>query len=94
MLGKNIRFEIAPRQVEEIYSKAPFWLLQTTMRDNRFATLHSADDYNGRPVAHHPLDDIIENLQEKLKQMSLGRTDVAWMRQMQMSTDFGVSCQI
>jgi hypothetical protein len=79
VLGKNICFEIALRQVEELYSKAPFWLLQT-MRDNRFATLHSSSDYNGRAVSHHPLDDIIENLQAKLKQMSLGRTDAAWMR--------------
>jgi hypothetical protein len=79
VLDKNICFEIALRQVEELYSKAPFWLLQT-MRDNRFATLHKAEDYNGRPVAHHPLDDIIENLQGKLKQMLLGRTDFAWMR--------------
>jgi hypothetical protein len=79
VLGKNICFEIALRQVEELYMKAPFWLLQT-MRDNRFATLHSSVDYNGKTVAHHPLDDIIENLQGKLKQMSLGRTDAAWMR--------------
>jgi hypothetical protein len=50
------------------------------MRDNWFATLHSSVDYNGKTVAHHPLDDIIENLQGKLKQMLLGRTDAAWMR--------------
>jgi hypothetical protein len=29
-------------------------------------------------TAHHALDDIIENLQAKLKQMSLGRTVEAW----------------
>jgi hypothetical protein len=77
VLGKNIYFEITLRQTEELCSKAPFWMLQT-MRDNRFATLHNATDYNGRPVAHHALDDIIENLQGKLKQISLGRTVEAW----------------
>jgi hypothetical protein len=50
------------------------------MHDNLFATLHSGGDCYGKTLAHHPLDDIIENLQDKLKQMSLRRTDLAWMR--------------
>jgi hypothetical protein len=77
VLEKKYYFKIALRQTEELCSKAPFWMLQT-MHDNRLATLHNATDYNGRPVAHHALDNIIDNLQAKLKQISLGRTVEAW----------------
>jgi hypothetical protein len=32
------------------------------MRENCFAKIHSSGDCNGKTVAHHPLDDIIENI--------------------------------
>ena len=69
VLGKHIYVEIALSQMETLYGRAPYWLLQLA-RDNRTGRLHDGNDKDGRPLAEWSVDGTMESFQHRYKNMA------------------------
>jgi hypothetical protein len=79
LLGKRIYVEIALNQVEDLYDRCDYWLLQT-IRDNRTARFHDGATKEGIPLAQWSIDGMIENLQKRYKCMQFRNTEDDWCK--------------
>ena len=69
MTGKHNYVKIALNQIEDLYRRVPFHVLQAA-RENRMQPIHPGVDRDGKPMAQWALDAIMELLQIKYKAMN------------------------
>jgi hypothetical protein len=79
LLGKRIYVEIALNQIEDLYDRADYWLLQT-IQDNRTARFHDGETKDGAPLSQWSIDGMIENLQKRYKNMQFKNTEDEWVK--------------
>jgi hypothetical protein len=77
MVGKHNYVEIGLSQMEDLYSGVPFHVLQA-IRENRFLPLHKGKTRNGQHMANWALDQVMELLQIKYKDMNFPKTQSGW----------------
>jgi hypothetical protein len=75
--GKHNYVEIALNQIEDLYRRIPFDVLQTA-RENRFQPIHAGKDRDGVDMAEWALDAIMELLQIKYKGMNFPDSREGW----------------
>jgi hypothetical protein len=63
--------------MEDLYSRVPFHVLQA-IRENRFLPLHKGKTRNGQFMANWALDQVMELLQIKYKDMNFPSTHSGW----------------
>jgi hypothetical protein len=78
LLRKRIYTEISLKQMEDLYRKCDYWLLQT-IRDNRTSRIHGGTRKDGKPFAHRATDDIMEDLQWRYKDQAFRCTKNDWV---------------
>ncbi len=76
-VGKHHYYEIGLGQIEELYARIPFHVLQL-LRVNRTVPLYEGSDKTGRPMANWALDALIELLQHKYKAMQFPNSIEGW----------------
>jgi hypothetical protein len=77
MVGKHNYVEIGLSQMEDLYSRVPFHVLQA-IRENRFLPLHKGKTRNGQHMSNWALDQVMELLQIKYKDMNFPKTQTGW----------------
>jgi hypothetical protein len=79
LLGKRIYVEITLNQVEDLYDRSDYWLLQT-IRENRTARFHDGATKDGVPLSQWSVDGMIKNLQKRYKCMQFKNTEDDWCK--------------
>jgi hypothetical protein len=80
LLGKRIYvLEITLNQVEDLYDRSDYWLLQT-MCNNRTARFHDGTTKDGVPLSQWSVDGMIENLQKRYKCMQFKNNEDDWCK--------------
>jgi hypothetical protein len=77
MTSKHNYVEIALNQIEDLYARIPFNILQAA-RENRMQPLHSGTDRDGNPMAQWAMDALMELLQVKYKAMNFPNSAEGW----------------
>jgi hypothetical protein len=77
--AKHNYVEIALNQIEDLYGRVPFHVLQAA-RENRMQPLHVGSDRDGVPMAQWALDAIMELLQIKYKAMNFPNSREGWQK--------------
>jgi hypothetical protein len=77
MTGKHNYVEIGLNQIEDLYGRVPFHVLQAA-RENRMQPIHTGTDRDGKPMAHWALDALMELLQIKYKAMNFPNSREGW----------------
>lgn len=76
-LKKRNYSEIDLSLMEEYYARVPFPILEI-LRRNRTQKLYLGTDGNGKPMAFHELDDCMEMVMPKIKEMPVKTTGESW----------------
>ena len=79
MTSKHNYVEIALNQIEDLYGRVPFHVLQAA-RENRMQPIHVGVDRNGTPMAQWALDALMELLQIKYKAMNFPNSREGWQK--------------
>jgi hypothetical protein len=77
MTGKHNYVEIALNQIEDLYGRVPFDVLQAA-RENRMQAIHVGIDRDGVPMAQWALDALMELMQIKYKAMNFPNSREGW----------------
>ena len=77
-LGKSTYFNIALDQIDELYMKIPYKILQY-VRENRFLPLYSGANDKGVQMARCELDKIMEHCNNKFKNLDFPNTLNGWL---------------
>jgi hypothetical protein len=77
MTGKHNYVEIALNQIEDLYGRIPFHILQVA-RENRMQPIHVGANRDGVPHAHWAMDALMELLQIKYKSMNFPNSRDGW----------------
>jgi hypothetical protein len=75
--SKHNYVEIALNQIEDLYGRVPFHVLQAA-RENRMQPIHKGVDRDGTPMAQWALDAVMELLQIKYKAMNFPNSREGW----------------
>jgi hypothetical protein len=76
-VGKHHNYEIGLGQIEELYARIPYNILQQ-LRVNRTVPLYEGSNKTGRPMANWAFDALIELLQHKYKAMQFPNSIEGW----------------
>jgi hypothetical protein len=77
MTSKHNYVKIALNQIEDLYSRIPFHVLQAAW-ENRMQPLHAGTDRDGLPMAQWAMDALMELLQIKYKVMNFPNSTEGW----------------
>ena len=77
MTSNHNYVEIALTQIEALYGRVPFHVLQST-RENQMQSIHAGNDRDGRPMAQWAMDALMELLQIKYKAMDFPNSREGW----------------
>jgi hypothetical protein len=77
MTGKQNYVEIGLSQIEDLYGRVPYHILQV-IRENRMLPIHPGKDRDGRDMAHWAMDALMELMQPKYKSMNFPSTLEGW----------------
>ena len=77
-LGKTTYFNISLDQIDELYLKIPYKILQY-VRENRFLPLYSCKNSKGVQMARWELDKIMEHCNNKFKNLDFPNTLNGWL---------------
>ena len=81
-LGKTTYFNIALDQIDELYVKIPYYILQY-VRENRFLPLYAGKNAKGVQMARWELDKIMELCNCKFKELDFGNDISGWLHHAQ-----------
>ena len=77
-MGKTTYFNIALDQIDELYIKIPYKILQH-VRENRFLPLYGGTNSKGVKMARWELDKIMEHCNNKFKNLDFPNTLNGWL---------------